>query len=120
MIEVMSESSGNVLGLQATGKLTKADYKSRLEPRIDSLVERFGKIRALFFMVETFQGWDLEAAWANTVLDIRHRGSFERIAIVGAPIWEEWCVKLAGLLIAGEMRTFRADHLQEAWDWVRA
>jgi hypothetical protein len=63
-------------------------------------------------------GWNLGGAWANTCVDIRHR--VEKVAIVGAPRWEEWCVKLAGLLIAGEVRSFRIDQLQDAWKWLRA
>lgn len=120
MIEFMQESSGNVLGIRATGKLSKVDYENRLEPKLSSLIERFGKVRALFHMDEAFQGWDLEAAWANTILDVRHRADFEKIAIVGAPRWEEWCIKLASVFIAGEVRTFRTHQLREAWDWVRA
>jgi hypothetical protein len=120
MIDFMQESSGNVLGVQASGKLTQSDYKSRLVPRIESLIGRFGRIRVLFYMDETFQGWDLKSAWINSTLDVRHRADFERIAVVGAPAWEESCVKLAGLLMAGEIRTFKSDQLQQAWDWLRA
>lgn len=120
MIEFMQESRDNVLGIRATGKLSKEDYDNRLEPKLSSMIERFGKVRALFYMDEAFRGWNLEAAWANTVLDVRHRASFEKVAIVGAPRWEEWCVSLAGIFIAGEMRTFRTHRLREAWDWVRA
>jgi hypothetical protein len=66
MIEFMQESSGNVLGVHAGRKLTANDYKDRLVPRLESLIERFGKVRVLFYMDETFQGWDLKSAWANT------------------------------------------------------
>jgi SpoIIAA-like len=120
MIEFMQESSGNVLGVQAGGKLTEDDYRSRLVPRLESLIERFGSVRVLFYTDETFQSWDLHSAWANTALDVRHRADFERIAVVGAPAWEAWCLKLAGLLMAGEIRTFQPDQLQQAWNWLRA
>jgi len=70
-------------------------------------------------MDESCSGWDLSAAWANTILDFRHRSDFEKIAVVGAPRREEWCVKLAGLAIKGEMRTFSRDRLPEAWRWLR-
>lgn len=52
-------------------------------------------------MDEDFQGWDLKAAWANTSLDLRYRREFEKIAVVGAPAWEEWCVRLASLFMKG-------------------
>jgi hypothetical protein len=120
MIAFMQESGGNLLGVHAGGKLTENDYKDCLVPRLELLIDRFGKVRVLFYMDETFHGWDLKSAWANTTLDVRHRADFERIAVVGAPAWEEWCAKLAGRFMAGEIRTFPPDQLQQAWDWLRA
>jgi hypothetical protein len=120
VIEFMDESHGNILGVRAGGKLTEDDYESRLVPRLESLIDRFGSVRVLFYMDETLRGWDLKSAWANTAVDVRHRTDLERIAVVGAPAWEAWCLKLAGLLMAGEIRTFQPDQLQRAWDWLRA
>jgi stage II sporulation SpoAA-like protein len=95
MLEVMSESAGNVLGIRARGALTNDDYQRVLVPRLESMLKHTNTIRVLFCMDETFQGWSAKAAWANTCLDVRHRRHFEKIAIVGAKTWEEWCVKLA-------------------------
>lgn len=119
MIEIMSESEGPVPGVRASGKLTLDDYEEVLRPRLDELVEQFGTARALVYMDEGFKGWEASAAWANTKLDIRHHGALAKVAIVGAPAWEEWCVKLAGLLMKGELRTFRAHELEDAWAWVK-
>lgn len=47
-------------------------------------------------MDETCTGWELHAARANTVLDVRHTADVETIADVGAPRWEEWCGRPAG------------------------
>lgn len=120
MIEVMGESRGNVLGLRATGKLSAADYRDVIAPRIQSLLERFRRLNVLFLMDETFDGWSLGAAWANTVFDVRHRRHFEKVAMVGAPRWEEWCVRTAATaLMNGEMRTFQREQLTEAWEWLQ-
>jgi hypothetical protein len=121
MIDVMAESSGNVVGLRATGRLSGSDYRDVLGPRIDELLNRFATLSVLFFMDDPFQGWSLGAAWTNTIFDLKHRRDFDRIALVGAPKWEEWCVKLAAApLMSGQMRTFRRDQLPLAWCWVRS
>jgi hypothetical protein len=119
MIEFMPESSRNIVGMRAGGRLTDADYKHDLIPRLQSLFNQHGKLRVLFFMDETFEGWDLQAAWDDASLGIRHRTDFEKIAIVGGPTWVEWCIKLAGFLMKGEIRTFRSDQLTAAWKWIR-
>jgi hypothetical protein len=61
---------------------------------------------------EAFHGWNARAAWLNTCLARPRRRDFEKIAIVGAPAWEEWCGKLASLLIAGEIKIFTRDELR--------
>jgi hypothetical protein len=119
MIEFMPESNENILGVRASGKLTDDDYKNVLVPKLESLLEHHSKLRVLFYMDENFRGWDLKSAWDNTTLDVKHRGDFEKIAMVGAPAWEEWCVKIAAVLMKGRMRTFRSDELDRAWEWVR-
>ena len=119
MLEVMKESEGNTIGFRATGKLTRKDYDEVLAPRLAALAQQFGSVRALVYMDDGFKGWDLPAAWANTKLDMHHRGDLAKVAIVGAPVWEEWCVRMASLLMKGELRTFRSGELQAAWDWIK-
>jgi hypothetical protein len=120
MFEFREERGSGFLDIRAHGRLTSDDYRHALAPRLESTLRRCEKIRVLFVMDETFEGWTLGAAWLNTSLDIRHRKDFEKLAIVGAPTWEEWCLKLAALLIAGEIRTFKPDQLHLARAWLHA
>lgn len=120
VIEFLPESTEDLLGIQISGKLSRSDYRDVLAPRVESLLQRFGRLRVLFLMDELFDGWSLAAAWANTVFDLKHRRDFAKVAMVGAPKWEEWCVKApAALLMNGELRTFDRDHLNHAWVWLR-
>lgn len=120
MIEVMRESDGNVLGLRATGKLTVRDYRDVLEPAVRTLLDRSRTLKVLFLLDEPFGGWGLRAAWANTVFDVKHRNDFDKVAVVGAPRWEQWCVNVAAsLLMGGELRTYDHERLDAAWRWVR-
>ena len=89
MIEVMPESTDNILVVRFAGKLTRNDYRDALAPHVESLLERFQTLRVLVLMDENFEGWTLPAAWANTTFDLRHRRDFDKIAMVGAPKWEE-------------------------------
>jgi hypothetical protein len=106
MIEFLVEGSGDTVGVRAAGKLTEADYRQVLVPTIQLLLAQFLTLKAVFLMDETFEGWSLRAVWANTVFDVKHRRDFEKIAIVGAPKWEDWCVRTAAMwLMTGELRT---------------
>jgi hypothetical protein len=119
MFEYLPESAGNVVGIRATGKLTDADYKNVLMPKLEKMFAEFGRLRLLFYMDEGFSGWDFGAAWDDASLGLKHHADFEKIAVVGGPDWVVWLVKLSAFLIAGEIKVFPKDQLQEAWIWMK-
>lgn len=114
MLELMTGSDDAVTAIRARGLLTTDDYRD-----LERILEAKERIRVLFLMDETFRGWNAGAAWRNTCLDLRRRRDFEKVAVVGAPTWEQWCARLAGLLVAGEIKTFSCAELSAAWAWLR-
>jgi hypothetical protein len=120
VLELMTESEGDVIAVRARGVLTEDDYRDVLVPQLEKALEAAERLRVLFLMEETFRGWNARAAWRNTCLDLRHRRDFDKVAIVGPPTWEEWCAKLSNLLITGEIKIFTRDELSDAWTWLRA
>lgn len=118
MIEVMDESSGAVVGLHVTGTLHEKDYEALL-PKLEDLFQKHGKLRVLFHADPGFRGWDLSAAWQDAALGFRHASDFERLALVGAPDWVVWCVRLSAFLLKGEVRIFPAGQLDAAWRWIK-
>lgn len=120
MIEFMPETKGNVVGIRATGTLTDNDYKQVLIPKMKQLFAEYGRLRILIYMDDQFVGWDLAAAWDDATFGLRHGVDFEKIAVVGGPRWVALCVTIIAFLIAGMTRSFPADKLRDAWDWVNA
>ena len=95
--------------------MTTADYEDVLIPQLDRLSEEYGKLRVLFYMDEGFAGWEWSAAWEDAAFALKRRADFEKIAVVGGPHWVARCMKFTAFLIAGDVRTFLADRLQDAW-----
>jgi hypothetical protein len=120
MIEIMPESNGPALALKATDKLTDADYKEVLIPKIEEIIKQSGKAKVLLYLPEDFAGWEPHAAWDDAKFGLRHRNDFEKLAVVGGPKWVEWATKIASHFMKGEVKTFSEAHLGEAIDWVRA
>ncbi|KUI10738.1 hypothetical protein AU192_22185 [Mycobacterium lehmannii] len=121
MIELEADRAANVLVIHARGKLTREDYRDILAPQVRSLLDRSGTLRVMFVMDDSFEGWTLGAAWENTLFDLKHRRDLEKVAMVGAPRWEEWCVNVAAaLLMRGQLATFSLDQRPEAWKWLCA
>ncbi|WP_137702312.1 SpoIIAA family protein [Marimonas lutisalis] len=117
MIEFMDESHGNVVGLRVSGTLHEKDYAEFL-PKLEDLFRKHGKLRVMFLAGPDFHGWDLSAAWQDTSLGFKHASDFEKLALVGAPDWVVWCVRLSAFLFKGEVRVFPASEFSEAWRWL--
>jgi hypothetical protein len=120
MIETMPESNGSALAFKATGKLTDADYKGMLIPKIEEVIKKSGKAKVLLYLPGDFDGWEAHAAWDDAKFGLRHRNDFEKLAVVGGAKWIEWATKIAAHLMKGEVKTFPEEHLREALDWIRA
>ncbi len=118
MIEIL-EQDGNIVCLQATGKLTHDDYQQVLIPRLEQVIKEHGKARILFAMGEEFHGWELEAMWDDAKFGMKHRTDFEKLAVVGSPKWLEWATKIAAIVVSGEVRTFPPGQLAEAQSWIK-
>ena len=56
--------------------------------------------------------------WDDASFGMKHKDQFEKIAVVGAPKWVEWGTKLGGHFMSGTVKTFPADQLQAARDWI--
>jgi hypothetical protein len=115
-VELQELANGKVVKITASGKLTKASYDFFI-PELDNLVEKHGKIRLLFEMIE-FQGWTLGAAWEDLKFGCQHFNDIERIAIVGDRRWEKAMVALCRPFTRARIRYFDIDDLHDANDWI--
>jgi hypothetical protein len=120
MIKVLPESEGNVLVLGAEGKLTDRDYKDVLIPRLESIIREHGKARLLLDMGDEFHGWEPAALWDDARFGLAHRNDFEKMGVIGGPKWVEWGLKIAVLVVSGEIRSFSSSEREEAFRWIRA
>lgn len=121
MFEILEESHGNVLGVRASGKLTKEDYDEILIPRVEAIYGEEGKVHLLFYMDEDFKGWEPMAMVEDFKVGIGKYGNdFDKFALVGGPEWVKLLMDLDSFLIKAEIKIFAVDQLGEAWDWLES
>ncbi len=120
MIEVLPGSEGNILILKAAGKLTDKDYKEVLIPRLESIIQEHGRARLLIDMGDEFHGWEAEALWDDARFGLTHRNDFDKMGVIGGPKWLEWGLKLATMIMSGEIRSFASIERAEAMRWIKA
>jgi len=120
MIKVLPESKENILVLRAVAKLTDQDYKDVLIPRLESIIREHGKARLLLDMGDVFRGWEAAALWDDALFGLAHRNDFEKMGVIGGPGWVEWGMKLAAVVVGGELRNFPPGKREEALNWIKA
>ncbi len=118
MIEVSPDSNGNILILKAADKLTDSDYKDVLIPRLETIIEDYGKARLLLDMGDEFHGWEAAALWDDARFGLTHRKDFEKMGVIGGPKWVEWGLKIGSLAMSGEIRSFSSSEREEALRWI--
>ena len=118
MIEIMPESSEDIFAVRVTQKLTDDDYVRTFVPKLEEIIEKYGKARALIYLDDGYNGIELGAIWDDVKFGIKHRNDFIKLAAVGAPRWMDWVMNASSAIMSGEVRTFSTEHLREALDWV--
>ncbi|AXX92614.1 STAS/SEC14 domain-containing protein [Malaciobacter molluscorum LMG 25693] len=104
------------LTMKVKGKLTHEDYET-IFPILDNALEGITqpKIKALVDCSE-FEGWELQAAWDDIRLGLKHGNEFEKIAIINNKKWLEISASVVSWFIQGEIKNFENE--QEAFNWL--
>jgi hypothetical protein len=119
MIEIMSETEGNLLVVKATEKLTAKDYEEVFIPKINQLIQEYRKVRVVVFLAENFSGWEIGAAWDDAKFGIQHRNDFEKMAVVGGSKWVKWTTKISSHFMDGQVATYDTSDFQSAVAWAK-
>jgi len=119
MITILPQSEGSTLVVQASRKLTTADYENVFIPELDRLIDQYGRIRVVFHLDDTFEGWELGAMWDDAKFGLKHKNDFERIAMVGGPRWVSWITGLSSHFMQGAIRGFDRSELEKATAWAK-
>ena len=122
MVERMDDAPAGVIGLRASGKLTKDDYVSVLEPALKEATES-GEARVLFVLPD-FDGLE-PGAWIEDVktgvrAEIANRSAWKKLAFVSGVDWVSKSTRMFTWAMPGELKVFEMDELEEAKSWVAA
>ncbi len=120
MFEILPLSTGALLAVRASGKISVEDYEKTLFPKLDELFATHEKLNILIQFDENFAGWSSpQAAIDDAKIGFEHPNGFDKIALVGAPQWFEWGMKLYSLFVSGQLRSFPAGGREDAINWVQ-
>src|SRR5260221_10396993 len=116
MISLIEGLPDDVVGILATGKVTKKDCDRVLVPALQRTLLRHDKIRLYYELSSRFPG----AAWDDFQAAIEPSPQWERIAVVTDVGWIRHTVNALRFLIPAAIRVFTTVRAHESRDWIAA
>ncbi len=121
MVERMTDMPAGTLGFRVAGDVKREDYDRVLVPDLKGAMESGEGLRTLY-LIEDLDDMEAGALWADTKLGfdmgVRHRGDWERSAIVTDISWMVHAMKVFGWMVPGETRVYPVAELDAAKAWV--
>lgn len=120
MIQLLKDFPPNVVGLSASGEVTKEDYEKVLVPAVERALDHHEKVRLYYQIGPDFSGMDPGAMWADTKVGMGHFLRWEKIAVVTDVEWIRVSVAAFGFLMPALVKVFSLTDAGQAREWVSA
>jgi hypothetical protein len=108
---------GNVMAVEASGKVTHQDYRDTIIPRAEAMLAK-GPIKLLYVIGPEFKSFELEALWDDGKFGLTHRDSFSHLALVSDLEWIRTSVNLFTPFFHCDVRIFSLSELPAAKVWI--
>jgi hypothetical protein len=107
-----------VLGITATGTVSREDMENVLQPALKSLVDKYDEIYYLL-VLKTDVGSFTAGSWLQDMkAGIQNFTKWKKIAVVTDQSAVEKCTDVFSVLVPGESRGFDFNQLDEAIRWI--
>lgn len=116
MITTIEGLPEGVVGFEATGALTAADYVDVIEPAVAAAAGG-GSIRFVLVVADDFR-MDAGAMWQDLRTGVKDWGSWERLACVTDHAWMRDGLAMFAWAIPGEAKAFPLAERDAAIAWV--
>ena len=120
MIKVLDGLPDGVLGFEAEGELSGADYKNILAPALNAVTDDGGKLRIVFVFAGEFSGMESGAMWQDLKMGVKDWNAWERIALVTDHQWMREGLRMFSWAVPGDVKIFDTNQRAEAIEWTAA
>ena len=116
MFQILPESSGRLVALRVSGKLTKQDMVS-VAPPLEEKIRENGKVD-LFCDMTDFDGWSLDGFWAELKFDAKHAKDFRRVALITGKPLHRFMASMLKPFTSAEIKCFPQQKKSDALTWI--
>jgi hypothetical protein len=120
MLELIDDLPPGILGVRATGTVSRDDYERVVLPRLDEARRRDQRLRFLYHLGPQFGGFTPGGAWEDFRVGLQYLRLFERCAVVTDVEWVRAAARGTALLMPCPVKAFGNGALAEAIAWLQA
>lgn len=120
MIDVLPDFPSAVVAFAGRGRVTRADYRTVLEPVVEAALRQPRKIRVYYEVGPDFAGMDAGAVLEDLKIGIGHIARWERIAVVADNTWIRRTTRIVGAVVPADVRVFSTSERASAREWISA
>jgi hypothetical protein len=118
MLQQLSNLPAGIIGVEAHGKVTKADYETTLVPLMEEAYKRGKRIRFLYRFAPDFSEMTAGAAWDDMRVGLRHMRLIERCAVVSDQDWIRNATRVFASLMPFPVQAFTNAELTPSIQWL--
>lgn len=118
MIETLNDTPDNVAGFRATGKVTKDDYKTVIEPHVEKLAKENDEVNFLMLMDTDFENYTAGAISQDMLLGFKELTKWNRVAVVSDSENLIKATNAFSVLAPGSYKGFLKEEYLDAINWV--
>ena len=118
MLTIMTDLPPHVVGIRATGAVTRQDFDEVLKPALEALHKRTGKINYLLLLETTVSNFTIGAWIDDIVMGLKHFTHWNRIAVVTNEKFVERFSDAFTFIVPGQSKGFKLSELVKAKEWV--
>lgn len=120
MFKIMDDLPDDVIGIEASGKITHEDYINNIIPHFESMFNTYGEIKLLYVLGDDFDGYELGALWDDATYGIRQWSNISHIAMIADEQWPHSMITMFAPLLPGEVKIYNRESLEEAKSWIKS
>jgi len=118
MLQLINQLPSHVVGVRATGEVTKQDVDTVLIPAIDALADQENSIYYLLVLETAIGNWDLGAWVSDAKLGLKYLSKWTKIAVVTDQEGVQKFTDMFSNFAPGEAKGYPLAALEAAKAWL--
>ena len=118
MLTLLKDLPPYVVGIKATGKVTREQCDDVMIPALEKLVKRTGKINYLLLIETDVKNFTIGALMEDLAVGVKHFNRWNKIAVVTDSKAVERFSDMFGIIAPGQSKGFSLQELVNAKEWV--